>query len=672
MSDELGESDGRSPVEVLAEEYLRRRAMGEDVSIEKYAAAHPKLAEDIREVFPAVEAMKSLSAEWKRKVVQPHQEGPELPFQLGDYRLERKVGRGGMGIVYEAVHTSLQRRVAVKILRLPSLHSEKDVHRFHQEAQAAAKLHHSNIVPVFDFGEAKGFHYIAMQLIQGEGLDSLIDRLEIAEGSSERTPRNEQRETAKTRVQYNTSEYWQTVADIGIQAANALYYAHCQGTVHRDIKPGNLLLDDDGVVWVADFGLARQSDPGRRSETGTLSGTLRYLAPEHFHGRCDERTDQYGLGLSLYELVTLQPVVADSGSHAEIMRRITEAKVPPPRQLNTRIPLDLETIILKCISPGAGDRYVDCNAVAEDLQRYVDGIPIEARPVSRVERLWRWAKRYPALAATSAASAALLLLVAVVATLGYRAEFRQRQRAETTSAYARDALDTVFDSYLVASTSELGIGDHSTPVLSQETAQMLERLLPIFDQLAELDDQSPEMRSRATEARRRVGDIQQQLGQFEHAIASYQRAASEYKVSETLSGSVRALKLSNVFNEIGRCQIKLGKTQESRESHATALRQLQPFVDQEELEVVWQLARTHFLLTRRLRPGESPYEEQLGAPRRPDLPPPDGSRPRRPKPHTEFFGSSRPPRGGPRHEARDFDRSHLNEAIRLIESLEPD
>jgi len=695
----VDDGDGRASVEVLADEYIERRTNGEAVTIDEYAAQYPDLADDIREVFPAVEAMKSLSTEWKRTVVEPSQEGPELPFQLGDYRLDRKIGRGGMGIVYEAEHMSLQRRVAVKILRMFSLNSDQDIQRFHREAQAAAQLHHTNIVPVFDFGQAEGLHYIAMQLIQGEGLDVVVERLKHNLGtdpSKDGEYGNRRPTSAATTFEYGTDGYWQTVADMGIQAASALQYAHSQGTVHRDIKPANLLLDDKGVIWVADFGLARQADAGRPTQSGILSGTLRYLAPEHFHGRCDERADQYGLGLSLYELTTLQSAVGDAGSHAEIMRRIAEAKIIPPRQLNARIPRDLDTIIRKCISANPAHRYANCMALGEDLQRLVDGRPIRARPVSRIERSWRWAKRHPALAAMSATSLALLMLVAVVATLGYRAEFRQRQRAEATSAYAQEALDTVFDRYALTSTSgvitDAGV---SSPVLSQEAVQVLERLLPIFDRLAELDGQSPNLRLRATVARRRVGDIQQRLGEFEQAMTSYRQAAAGTQSIDGLTAAERALRLSEISNEIGKCQIMLGRIEDSRSSHEGALKLLQPFAKDSDTELTLQLARTHFLLTRRLRPGESPFGMEFGAPPPPRPPgregwpghggppgngsPPDriGTEgPRRPPDRRGRGGSEGPPGSDrprrPGSETDDDARVHLDAAIALLESIDDD
>lgn len=340
------------------------------------------------------------------------------------------------------------------------------------------------------------------------------------------------------------------------------------------------------------------------------------------------------------------------------MRNITEAKVIAPRLINPKIPRDLETIILKAIAANPANRFRNCGELADDLKRFTDGRPILSRPVTRVERLWRWAKRYPALATATATSASLLFLVAIVTTLGYRAEYEQRQRAETTTAYALEALDTVFDRYALNQHSSAFLNEAtvSTPVLSQESAQMLDGLLPIFDRLAELDNESDAVRMRAIDARGRVGDIQQRLGQFDQAILSYRQAASSY---ETKSENTieQVLRLSDIYNNIGTCEIMLGRINESRASHETALKHLDSVAEGMTAEVTYQLARTHFFLIRRLRPGEGPNDVNQFPPHGP---PPPGGPPHGPP----------PPRGAP--EVPDEDWQHLDAAIALIESLGKD
>ena len=640
------ESDSRVPVEILAEEYLQRRQDGDAVSIEDYAARYPDMAVDIREVFSALEALTSLATDWKRGVTDLERQGPELPFQLGDYLLEREIGRGGMGIVYKAQHTNLQRQVAVKLLKTTSLTTAKEFQRFHHEARAAARLHHTNIVPVFDFGEANGFHFIAMQLIDGTAVDRLVDELKrTSKGDAKRS-----HALAKL-PEYGSTAYWNHVASMGVQAANALQYAHAQSTIHRDVKPANLLLDEAGVVWVADFGLARQKVDDDVSQAGLLSGTLRYLAPEQFHGEYDERTDQYGLGLSLYELATLKSATGSSGSHAEIIRQITEARIIPPRQVNPDIPRDLETIIQKAIAPVASNRYAHCQGFGDDLQRFATGQPVLARPVSSMERLWRWSKRNKALAASMAMSAGLLILVAVIATMGYRAEKKQRRRAEATSEFALQALDTVFDRYALSQPSaELQTGTALPPlVLSGDSARLLENLLPTFDRLAELSGESASVHKRATEARKRVGDIHQRLGNFEKAVQAYSQALTAYGTLHAAGSADYSLNIAAIHNEIGTCRLMLGQDALAKGSHLTALSQLQSQGMESHSEVTFQLARTQFLLTRRLRPGESPASIDNFAPGgdrrnvrlRPHGPPPElGGRGENSQANTEYLESA--------------------------------
>lgn len=643
------ETDSRVPVEVLAEEYLQRRQNGERVTIEDYATSHPEIADDIRDVFPALEALNSLTTDWKRGVQDLERQGPELPFQLGDYLLEREIGRGGMGIVYEAQNTNLQRRVAVKLLKTTSLTTPKEFRRFHQEAKAAARLHHTNIVPVFDFGEANGFHYIAMQLIDGIAVDKLVDRLQQTPNASSKS-----KTSPAEFPTYGSPDFWNLIASIGSQAANALQYAHSQSTIHRDVKPGNLLLDDAGVVWVADFGLARQKVDDDASQAGLLSGTLRYLAPEQFHGEYDERTDQYGLGLSLYELATLQSATGSSGSHAEIIRQITEARFVRPRQVNADIPRDLETIILKSISANVANRYENCQALSDDLQRFAAGQPVMARPVTPFERMWRWSKRNKPLAASLAMSAGLLMLVAVVATMGYRAERTQRQLAEATSEEFSKALDIVFDRYALSQESaKLQSGTALPPlVLTRNSARLLEDLLPTYDRLAELSGNSDGVHVRATEAKKRVGDIHQRLGNFDKAVRAYNLAIVSYQSVPSEKTNEFLLQIAAIHNEIGTCQLMLGHDEKAREAHTTALTQLQS--RESTPEVTFQLARTHFLLTRRLRPGESPSTpDKFDQPTR-------RSNNRRP------FG---PPGMGDRPTISRNARQHLRSAIDLLQSL---
>ncbi|MCA9118096.1 MAG: serine/threonine protein kinase, partial [Planctomycetaceae bacterium] len=252
--------------------------------------------------------------------------------------------------------------------------------------------------------------------------------------------------------------YWRNVARIGVQAARGLHYAHSQGTLHRDIKPGNLLLDHEGTVWIADFGLARMAEQEDLTRTGDLIGTLRYMAPEQFAGSSDARSDVYSLGLTLYELLTLRPA-CDETDRGRLIRQITDASPPPPRQLNPAIPRDLETIVLKAISRELPHRYQQASELAEDLGRWLEDRPIRARRARWGERLWRWSRRNRLAASLAGVSVVAVVLAAVTGWTGYvstasaleRASARRDEalaatsRAEANMALSLNALEQIFE-----------------------------------------------------------------------------------------------------------------------------------------------------------------------------------------------------------------------------------
>jgi serine/threonine protein kinase len=458
----------RNPVDKLADEFLERFRRGENPSVTDYADKHPDLADEIRDLFPALVMMEELKPPAPEGTAttgeRPGPDGKKLE-RLGDFRILREVGRGGMGIVYEAEQESLGRRVALKVLPSQALLDPRQQKRFQREARAAARLHHTNIVPVFGVGEHDGLHYYVMQFIQGLGLDQVLRELKRLRKT--RTPAEEPPPGPETGSAGNVAQalltgkfaaatspsggsgeaarslmpvtvpytalpgssasgsssspvlpgrsdasslsdsgrhYWQSVARIGIQVADALDYAHSQGVLHRDIKPSNLLLDNQGTVWVTDFGLAKATaaDGDDLTHTGDIIGTLRYMAPERFRGQSDAGGDIYALGLTLYEMLVLRPAF-DESDRQRLIHQVTHEEPPRPRKLNRAIPRDLETIVLKATERDPARRYRTPRELAEDLQRFVEDKPIRARQVSQTERLWRWCRRNPALAGATVA-----------------------------------------------------------------------------------------------------------------------------------------------------------------------------------------------------------------------------------------------------------------------------
>jgi tetratricopeptide (TPR) repeat protein/serine/threonine protein kinase len=360
-------------------------------------------------------------------------EGETVGGALGDFRIVREVGRGGMGVVYEAEQISLRRRVALKVLPFAATMDPRHLQRFQNEAQAAACLHHTNIVPVYFVGCERGVHFYAMQFIDGQPLSELIRQL--ARGSTapeERTtpctsPPGETPATSPTvRAIGNASpltpegkrgrEYFRRVAELGVQAAEALDHAHQLGIVHRDIKPGNLMLDGRGNLWVADFGLAQvQHSEANLTLTGDLVGTLRYMSPEQALAKrvvLDHRTDIYSLGVTLYELLVLQPAFP-SNDRQELLRQVAFEEPRRPRRLNKVIPMELETIVLKAMEKRPQDRYATAQTLADDLRHWLEDRPIRARRPSLAQRLARWSRRHKPLVASVAA--ALVVGLAVLA-----------------------------------------------------------------------------------------------------------------------------------------------------------------------------------------------------------------------------------------------------------------
>ncbi|MCI0742214.1 MAG: tetratricopeptide repeat protein [Gemmataceae bacterium] len=487
-----GAESAVDPVAELAEEFMARYRRGERPALSEYTQKHPALAERIRQVFPMMVLMEEAApAEEKcdRATVIDLSTGVlntlEKPKMLGGYRILRELGRGGMGIVYEAEQVALGRHVALKVVPLGASKDSARLERFRREARAAARLHHTNIVPVHEVGEEGDFCFYAMQYIRGQPLDQVLEELQALRQANaapatpgmtatDRSDRravahslwtrcaptvvagpnegNQQETTAFSVYAPHSAQgqaeqeglpdvcgpgpetssilhtgpalYHRNVAHIGVQVANALAYAHREGVVHRDIKPSNLLLDGEGRVWVTDFGLAK-TDAEPLTGTGDILGTLRYMPPERFRGWSDPRSDVYSLGLTLYEMLLLQPAFAET-DQAKLIHLITSVEPTRLRKVDRQIPRDLATIVTKAIDKEPTRRYQVADELAADLQRFLEDRPIQARQTGVTERTWRWCRRNPAVAALLASLTVVLSLV-----------FWQWRRAEDNAVAAQ-------------------------------------------------------------------------------------------------------------------------------------------------------------------------------------------------------------------------------------------
>jgi WD40 repeat protein/serine/threonine protein kinase len=497
------------PFGQIADEFLEAFRQGQRPSVEEFARRYPAHADAIREMLPALMLVEKAKAPDDSQAHRRPAKGSAFTAplsQLGDYQILREVGRGGMGVVYEAQQLSLGRHVAIKVLPAHALLDPRHLGRFQREARSAAKLHHTNIVPVFGVGEQDGVHYYVMQFIQGLGLDLVLDELrglrrprgqpaptggdapgrsltvtrevsavavacgllsgefrqpaEKDEGGRRKEEGRTQDTSASSLIPHPSSlsssatihlpgqtegsalsdsgnQYWQSVARIGMQVADALAHAASQGVLHRDIKPSNLLLDETGNVWVTDFGLAKaQNDSDNLTHTGDVVGTLRYMAPERFNGQGDLRSDVYSLGLTLYEMLVLRPAF-DEVDRNRLVKQVMHDEPVRPRKLNPAVPRDLETVVLKAIARDPAHRYQAPAELAADLKRFVEDRPVRARRISDAERLWRWCRRNPGLAAALAGVFVSLLLGTTVAGSLAIAALNNARRADQEAALAK-------------------------------------------------------------------------------------------------------------------------------------------------------------------------------------------------------------------------------------------
>ena len=312
--------------------------------------------------------------------------GEPMPRDFGDYELLHEIGRGGMGVVYRARQRGLDRTVAIKMILASHLASAEHVRRFQDEARAAAGLRHPHIVHIHEVGQCHGQHYFTMEYIEGM---SLAER--IARGPTD--PRD--------------------AARLVLTVARAVHHLHEHGIVHRDLKPSNILLDSEGEPYVSDFGLARffNADP-RQTATGVIAGTPSYMAPEQASGQVapvGPAADVYSRGVILYELLTGQPPFRRENP-LDTLLMVLGSEPVPPRQLLPRIPRELEWVCLKCLSRSPADRYASAEALADDLNRFLKGEVLQARAPGLGHRLWRWARRKPALASRLATLGAFYLV----------------------------------------------------------------------------------------------------------------------------------------------------------------------------------------------------------------------------------------------------------------------
>ncbi len=549
------------------QEYLAKLEAGQAPTRQEFLDRHGDIAEAVAACLDGLEfvhdAASGLLPRGEAEVWE--QSGQALSgTPLGDYRIIREVGRGGMGIVYEAEQLSLGRRVALKVLPFAAVFNPRHFQRFKHEAQAAAHLHHTNIVPVHAIGCERGVHYYAMQFIEGQSLAQVVRELRHAAGrhtqelvagpgpvsaglaSGQWAPRlSEESDAATNGAALSTRSLvgivterssrdptrFRSVAQLGVQAAEALAYAHAEGVIHRDIKPANLLVNAQGRLWVTDFGLARFHGDACLTRSGDVVGTIRYMSPEQSLGRpdLDHRTDIYSLGATLYEMLTLEPACAGVDSQ-DLLRRITSDEPVRPRHRDRAIPVELETIVLKAIAKEPDARYSTAQDLADDLRRFLEDRPIVARRPTLPQRAAKWARRHRALVRVASVSVLVLFVaMAVCLAIIWRqkeqilaaldAEADQRRRAEQNWRLALQALDTI---YLQTAERQFP----RDPQREKEDRHLLEHALRFYEQFVEANGAQAAVRRETAGAYLRVGEIYQRLGKANQAEQAYRRAVA--------------------------------------------------------------------------------------------------------------------------------------------------
>ncbi len=520
-----------------AKEYIIEIEAGRRPDRTAFIARFPDIRAELEPYLDALDLFHAAGSQAATSQAANPQADDPLPAEpLGDFRIVRKIGHGGMGTVYEAVQLSLGRRVALKVLPFAAALDGKHLQRFKNEAQAAAQLHHTNIVPVHAVGCERGVHYYAMQLIEGQNLAQLIRQLRPPDptggvddlaGAHSTPPTTVDSVAAEltTKRASRSESFYRTIARLVIQAAEALEHAHQMGVIHRDIKPANLLVDHRGNVWVTDFGLAQFHTSAGLTRTGDILGTLRYMSPEQAdarHGAINVRTDVYALGATLYELLTLRPMF-DAEDHHRLLRQILNEEPKPPRAVDRHVPFELETIVFKAVSKNPADRYASAREFADDLRRFVDNRPILARRPTMTQRLRKWGRRHPSVAI---ATVVLLLLVAVgssvSAVLIWQAHEREREAHERERQRADEA-EALFGLAQKAVKEMITISDEElagNPATQRARKRLLESALVYYQDFIDRREGDPAAQDELRATKRQVENIVADLAELQGARPS--------------------------------------------------------------------------------------------------------------------------------------------------------
>ena len=674
----------------LVTQYIDGCRQGTPPDSESYIEQHPEHAVTISELFPMIAALESMKQSSHRETARTATQLPLDLKELGDFELIREIGRGGMGIVYEARQRSLGRRVALKILPRQSLLDPAQLKRFRREARIVAQLHHTNVVSLFGAGEHQGYHFLAMELVSGHSLARLIKFLKEGRTNSiDNLP-----DSVK---QYGTQQYWREVARIGRDAALGLQHAHERDVLHRDLTPSNLLLEEHGNVMLTDFGMAKRVSPNDNTRTLSLGGTLGYVPPECFSGRFSERSDVFGIGVILYELLTLKPAFNDA-SPAEAIKRVAENSFQPtpPSSINASIPRDLETIVQKAVAEQPSQRYGSAKQLADDLERFLEHRSVKARRISSLAHAWRWCGRNRCVVGLSTLTTCSLIAISIIMTYSsiqernakqaakaaLAREMEQRERSDATVSVATNVLDNIYEALIPtdlqsfdtpAIDAEKNHSSGALPVLSDEMVSVMDKLLEFYDQLADRGGDNRALLLSSAMALGRVGDIYCQIGQPDKALKNYNGALKRIEELETrFSGNVDSkIQCARLYNAIGRLYHMDDCLDQAIDSHRQALAMLETAEDpqsDQNAKLLYEMARTHYFMGRqRIHEASHIAMIELGNGRRGpsiDHPPEPISGLGRPD-HSHLEAETQEPQ-------KEYRHVHLRSAIEILRTLSND
>ena len=566
-NDETLSTSGNSPLVAAVKKYMALIESGTAPTPDQFCLEHKNIADELMPCLAGLVLVEQgFGKGQKSKLVTPNStepcSEPEIPAALGDFRIVREIGRGGMGIVYEAHELSLGRRVALKVLSFASGLDPVRLQRFRNEAQSAAQLHHTHIVPVYAVGADRGVHYYAMQLIEGRSLAQVIAALRQARDSASakepsqaldvsNSPSRDTNEVDVTNPMSGRSgrnQHYRKVAKMTVQAAVGLAHAHLYGVIHRDIKPANLMLDPVGNIWITDFGLAQIQTDSNLTRSGDMLGTLRYMSPEQASGGkvpMDHRSDIYSLGITLYELLTLQPAISGMG-YQEIVNQIAEHDPVSPRSIDPSIPLELEIIMRKAIAKSPIERYETASLLADDLQRWLDDKPILAKPPTALQRLAKWRRRHSSLVTAAAVFGAITMIGLMLTTIivfreqlktssALANEKQQREVAEVSFQQARRAVDTFSE----LSETELA----NRPDLKSLRREFLEASLDFYQDFIEFRGDDPSLQDELSASKQRVEKMVETLTRLDRLeplqLLVYSSIRKELNISSELHKAIQ-------------------------------------------------------------------------------------------------------------------------------------